>query len=114
MKFYQIALFLLFVSYVYTDDVNCNFIANPSKKSDCNEKLSESDKSVYKFTHCCYQELGDLKACVALTQEGFDAIGKSSKSTNTANQVASGVHYKIECNSHYLTIGILSLLFFLI
>ena len=111
MKLYQIALLLLFVSYVYTDETDCNLIANPTKKSDCNDKLSETDKTIYKFTHCCYQELGDVKSCVPLIQEAFDSIGKSS---STATNVASGVHYKIECNSNYLTIGIISLLFFLL
>ena len=110
MKLYQIALFLLFVSYVYTDETDCIYIASPSKKSDCNEKLSEADKA-NKYTHCCYQESGNSKACVAITQEIFDSIGKSSSS---AKKAASDAHYKIECNSKYLTIGIISLLFFLL
>lgn len=114
MKLYQIALFLLLVSYVYSADTDCILIANPSKKADCNEKLSETDKNVLKYTHCCYQEFGDLKSCVPVTQEGFEAIGKSDKSTNTAKQVASDIHYKIECNSQYITIGIINLLFFLL
>ena len=112
MKLYQIALFLLFASYVYTEETDCDSIANPTKKSDCNEKLSTSDKTMY--SHCCYQEAGEFKQCVAVTKEYFDSIGDSKSSTNAANKYASLANYKFDCNAQYLTIGIISLLFFLL
>ena len=57
MKLYQIALLLFIVSYVYTD-TDCYLIANPTKKSYCNEKLSEADKK-NNIEYCCYVEARD-------------------------------------------------------
>ena len=113
MKLYQIALLLFFISYVYTD-TDFMFIANPTKKSDCNEKLSEADKK-NNIKYCCYVEVGDtLKSCVPYTQENYDLIGKAKKESSTTSSSSSDVKGKIECTTQYLTLGIISLLFFLL
>ena len=112
MKLYQIDLLLLFISYVYAD-TDCVLIANPTKKSDCNEKLSEADKNK-NIKYCCYVEVGDTyKQCLPYTQEDYDAIGKAKKESTTTIS-SSDVKGKIECTTQYLTFGIISLLFFLL
>ena len=111
MKLYQIALLLFIVSYVYTD-TDCNLISNPTKKSDCNEKLSAADKA-NKIEYCCYAEVGELKACVGYTKELYDAIGEAKKSSSSSD-TSSSVKGKIECNSQYLTFGVITLLLYLL
>lgn len=111
MKLYQIALLLFIVSYVYTD-TDCILIANPTKKSDCNEKLSETDKK-NKIEYCCYVEAGDLKACVGYTKEQYDAIGEAASNSDSSS-TTSNVKGKIECNSQYLTFGVITLLLYLL
>ena len=113
MKLYQIALFLLLVSFAYTDEIDCIDISNPTKKTDCIDKLSERDKTTLNYTHCCYQDIGQTKQCLPYTQEEYDDIGKTTSGNSLADNIVSSV-VDIQCNAQYLTLGIISLLFFLL
>ena len=100
MKLYQILLTLYLLSY--TIAIDCDKIVNPTSKKDCNEKLSDADTQAgYKY--CCYSEVSVLKSCIALSQESYDSIGK----TKTGNYGEG----KIECNSYFTKLGLLSFIF---
>ena len=86
-------------------------ISNPTSKKDCNDKLTQWDKD-NNYKYCCYYELETLKECVPYTQANYDAIGETKKLSGSAT-TAANVHWKIECDSSYLKLGLLSLLFFI-
>ncbi len=105
MKFYHIILILLLIVYINTED-DCDDIKNPSSKKDCNGKLSSNDKEK-KYTHCCFLENDGQKACLSFTQKEFDDIEKNMKEAKDKGEKVGS----IECNSSYIKIGLLSLLF---
>lgn len=104
MKFYHIILVLLLIAYINTED-GCKSIKNPSKKSDCNGKLSSTEQN--KYSHCCYVDNDEGKACVALKKDEFDSLEQNIKEAKDKGEKVG----TIECNSSYLKIGLLSLLF---
>ena len=90
---------------------SCAFIANPTSQKDCNDKLTDWDKE-NNLKYCCYREVETLKDCLPIDQATYDSIGETKAATSTATNLGN-VHYKIECDSSYLKLGLLSLLFFI-
>ena len=93
---------IVLLSATTVEETDCDDIKNPSKKKDCNGKLSTSDKSE-NYKYCCYLESDAGKTCSAYTQEDYDEIGDHKKDYKKA-----GV--KIECFSSYLALGFLLLI----
>lgn len=104
MKLLQIFLVIALFGFIFSTD--CALIQNPTKKKDCNEKLSENDKTIG-FKYCCYLEVESMKTCSPLTQEGYDAIGKAKKSDDSSSKVKG----KIECQSLFLKFALINLVF---
>ena len=107
---YIIALAFLIAFSLSQDEEACvTLTRNPTSKKDCNGKLSQAEKDS-NFKYCCYLESGTYKQCIAYTQEMYDLIGKAKSYSGGTTSTSEG---KIECNSSYLKLGLLSLLFFI-
>ena len=112
MKLNYIIVLGFLIAFSLSDDEACVTLnRNPTSKKDCNGKLSQAEKDS-NFKYCCYVESGDYKQCIAYTQEMYDFIGKA-KSESSSTTTTSSAKGKIECNSSYLKLGLLSLLFFI-
>ena len=92
---------IVLLSASTAEEIDCDDIPNPTKKKDCNGKLSTSDKNV-NLKYCCYIERDGEKECEGITKEVYDQIGDNKKEYKKAN-------IKIECFSSYLALGILLL-----
>ena len=103
MKLNYIIVLGFLIAFSISDYDSCALILNPTSKKDCNDKLTDWDKQ-NNYKYCCYQEIAGEKDCVPYNQVSYDALGKAK--TNVAG-------WKIECNSSYLKLGLLSLLFFI-
>ena len=93
---------IVLLSAETVEETDCDEIQNPTKKKDCNGKLSTSDKNE-DYKYCCYLETNDGKLCEAYSQEEYDEIGDQKKDYKKA-----GV--KIECFSSNLSLGFLLLI----
>ena len=111
MKLNYIIVLGFLIAFSISDETNCLLISNPSSKKDCNEKLSTWDKE-NNYKYCCFYQIGDDKSCIPYTQEMYDFIGEAKKASS-GQTTASNVKAKLECNSSYLKLGLLSLLFFI-
>ena len=104
MKFYHFVLLAILITYINTD---CYGKTGVSKKGDCHDSLSDTEKKTY--SHCCYQEdENGNKECVPVTKEYFDSIEKLTQASKEAGIESKG---KFDCASSYVNIGLLSLLF---
>ena len=70
----------------------------------------QTDTEKKTYSHCCYLEddTGSSKACLPITKETFDGLEKVFQEAEKAGNKGKGVY---DCNSSYIKIGILSLLF---
>ena len=93
---------IVLLSAETVEETDCDEIQNPTKKKDCNGKLSTSDKNE-NYKYCCYFESDEGKVCLAYTQEDYDEIGDHKKYYKKAG-------IKIECFSSYLSLGFLLLI----
>ncbi len=86
----------------------CNNSIYPEKSEDCYKiNLSEEEiKSDIKY--CCYVLIDDKISCQGLNQEEYEEIGM-----NVLIADANGFDYEIDCNSFYLYLGLINLLYFL-
>ncbi len=112
--FALISIFLL--SFIYSDETKtCEGIV--TKKSECHDiKLSDEKK-------CCYINAiisddgkeEEIKGCTDLKKTEYDDIDKYIEELKKENEKDEKFKLKsIDCNSYYLHITILSLLFILI
>ena len=106
MKIFQILLVIALFGFIFSTD--CDDIQNPTKKKDCNEKLSEDDKTAG-IKYCCYLEVGNNRACMGFTQDAYDEIGKAKKSSDDSS--SSKEKGKIECQSLFLKFALINLVF---
>lgn len=108
MKFYHFVLIAILIAYINTDCTSKISGSGVSKKSDCHDALSDTEKKTY--SHCCYLEddTGSSKACLPITKETFDGLEKVFQEAEKAGNKGKGVY---DCNSSYIKIGLLSLLF---
>ena len=90
MKLYLSFLFFILISFVKSQDKNCNDII-PEKPSDC--KLSEEDKKLYKF--CCMEDFAGDYTCFAYDENSY----KLQKAVYERDKINTGKDYVFECNS---------------
>ena len=90
MKLYLCFLFFILISFVKSQDKNCNDII-PTKASDC--KLSEEDKTAYKY--CCMEDIADDYICYAYDEDTY----KLQKEGYEKIKLKTGKDYVFECNS---------------
>lgn len=101
MKIFLIVILSTLMHLAFSQS-NCLTATSPSKKNCNSVEFSEAEKTAG-FKYCCYVEYDSTKACVAYNQDLYDAIGKTKK---------SDIKGKIECNSSYLKIFLISLILF--
>ena len=102
MKIFLIVILSTLIHLAFSQS-NCLTATTSAAKKNCNSvEFSEAEKTAgYKY--CCYVEYESSKACVPYNQDLYDAIGKTKK---------SDIKGKIECNSSYLKIFLISLILF--
>lgn len=111
MKLYQLIIILSLFTLLLGECAS----ETASSKDECNKKeLSEGEKFVgYKY--CCYftAKAGGItgSACLPISQESYDKIDDYIKSLET---ISGASDIKVDCNSHYLELGLIGLLFLLI
>ena len=115
MKVLFALISILLLSFIYSDE-KCS--RETEKKSDChNIKLSDEKKCCY-FNYIYTDEDGkeqEAKGCGDLTKAEYDAIDKYIDDIKKDYEKDEKFKIKsIDCNSYYLHITILSLLFILI
>ena len=102
MKIYQIVIALSLIIFSY------QVCEGSTKKEDC--KLSDEEKKQYDY--CCFVEDGDKKHCEGLTKYQYKHIKDYGKMMMLAGQ--AGEDTKIDCNSIYLQLSIISSLLLLL
>ena len=109
MKFYSAFILVLLIAYINSDCDDENF--TPSGKKDCKDKLSEVDKN-RGDSYCCYLEAerGD-KVCLALTKDEYNDIEGFKKQLEAQEKAKLKTIY---CNSLFLKLGFMNILFFLL
>ena len=108
MKFYTAFILLLLIAYINSDCEDESY--TPSKKKDCKDKLTDSDKNEGK-SYCCFAEITDgAKGCWALTKDQYNDIDGYIK-----DEESYGLKVKtLYCNSLFLKLGLMNILFFLL
>ena len=98
----------------------CNAIQNPSSPSVCyNLTFSKNDSK-----YCCYKrgyfenngQKNNFERCEEITQSQFENIDKTIKDmeNNDSNPNIKGKIYSLVCKSYYLSMGLFSLLLFIL
>lgn len=113
-KFQLIALLSLII-YSYEVCSKAGTSASQVKKDDCkDDNLDQTLEKDYGYEHCCFAT-DDYRlkngACIALTKPQYENIKDLIKHKELEDGAING---KIDCNSLYLKIGLLSLIFFLL
>ena len=93
MKLYLSFLIIILISFVKSQNKNCNDII-PEKASDC--KLSEEEKNDYKY--CCMEDFAGDYTCFAYTQDTYDMQKKGYERIKNK----TGKDYVFDCNSFSL------------
>ena len=119
MKLYQIAIFALLIVFSHSDSCNPDYTAlgsnSPSKPGDC--KLTKSTGN--EVEKCCYETADNYDkvsypakgGCVGLNQKQLDNL----KTYIKYQEIISGYDkMKIDCNSSYIKLSLISLLLFFI
>ena len=106
MKFYTVFILVLLIAYINSD---CDDVT-PSGKKDCKDKLSDADKNKG-YSYCCYleSEKGE-KGCWALTKDDYNDIDNYIKK-NEGDELKVKT---LNCNSLFLKLGFMNILFFLL
>ena len=109
MKFYTVFILVLLIAYINSD---CEDI-NPSGKKDCKDKLSEADKNRGN-SYCCYLESeSGAKACWALKKDEYNDIDNYIKEAEKDSEGNLKIK-TLYCNSLFLKLGFMNILFFLL
>ena len=111
MKFYTVFILVLLIAYINSDCDDENF--TPSGKKDCKDKLSEVEKNGGN-SYCCYLETksGD-KVCWALTKDEYNDIDNYIKEAEKDSEGNLKIK-SLDCNSLFLKLGFMNILFFLL
>ena len=115
MKVLFALISILLLSFIYSDE-KCS--PDKTNKSDChNVQLSDGKKCCY-FNYMYTDDDGkekEAKGCGELTKAEYDDINKYIEDAKKENEKDENFKLKsLDCNSYYLHITILSLLFILI
>ncbi len=114
MKVLFALISILLLSFIYSDE-KCE--RDTDKKSDChNIKLSDEKKCCYfNYIYTDGDKETEIKGCTDLKKAEYDDINKYIEETEKENEKDEKFKLKsLDCNSYYLHITILSLLFILI
>ena len=112
MKLNYIIVLGFLIAFTVSDAAKCELNLNPTSKKDCNGKITDADIADGD-KYCCYYEVGTYKVCMAFSQAEYDNIGETKNSMGGLGGTVADSTFKIECNSSYLKLGLLSLLFFI-
>ena len=109
MKFYTVFILVLLIAYINSD---CDDI-EPSGKKDCKDKLSDVDKTK-DYSYCCYLETEKgAKICEPLKKDDYNDIDNYKK--NRQEEIGQNDKIKtLYCNSLFLKLGFMNILFFLL
>ena len=116
MKIYIIAL-LISVNYIFcsTTESSCEDV-NPASKSDCTNFYNGIESDGY---HCCYSRETyngvDTYQCFDLNRDEYNKIKETIKDIeNSFYNLGYELKIKsLDCNSYYLQLGLISLIFLL-
>ena len=107
MKIYSFII-VLFLFINVNSQKFCNKSIYPEKSEDC-YKINLSEEEIRNGTkYCCYVVIDDKISCEGLNQEEYEEIGM-----NVLIAEANSFDYEIDCNSFYLHLGLINLLYFL-
>ena len=114
MNKFQLIALLSLILYSYESCGNFGSASSEIKKDNCkDDDISQTQKDVG-IEHCCFVS-DDYQykygACMALTKPQYENIKDLIKHKELEDGVVNG---KIDCNSFYLEIGLLSLIFILL
>ena len=115
MKFLQIILIISFICYsISATTVDCeeDETKNPTSAKDCNERNVNSDE------YCCYIKGSKRKKYIIQEVKGCIKMNKKNVDNGAITQFLEkekeyGNDYSLDCNSSYITIGFLIILFLL-
>ena len=109
MKFYTCFILLLLFVYINSNCEDEGF--TPSKKKDCKDRLTDSDKNDG-YSYCCFIEIKDgTKGCWKLTKDNYNNIKDYIKHEEEG---MDGKVKTLYCNSLFLKLGLMNILFFLL
>ena len=115
MKIYSIFILVLLITFIHTDDDDSNYCgseSSPSSAKDCqNHKVPTSMK------YCCFVSGKDKngkesKHCIPLSEDSYNNIKKYIEDAEKLSD--GGKIKKLDCNSNYLKLSLISLLLFLL
>ena len=105
MKNYTIILLILFISFIH-----CGSLSECERSEGRSAKECKGLEVGDGYKYCCYLEyelLSDTyKICQSLTEAEYNDINK----TKTVDETIYGKVNKLDCNSNFLKISLLSLL----
>ena len=115
MKLLPIILIISFIYYsISATTVDCeeDETKNPSSAKDCNEREVNLDE------YCCYIKgtmrkkyvLNTVKGCIKMKKKNVD---NGAITTFLEREKEYGNDYSLDCNSSYITIGFMIILFLL-
>ena len=110
MKPLYILLVVLFFSQSYCDDTKkCDFFTETTGVEDCNSRLDPNDSTFYR---CCFVDVadGEIETCTSVTKELYDDIDGTIKRLEDDYGIED---VKIDCNSNYIILSLLSLILLL-
>ena len=109
MKTLYILLVALFFSQSYCQTKECEFFTETTGVEDCTSRINST------YYRCCYVEVdggGDvLETCAFVSKEQYDDIDGKIKSLEDEFGFDD---IKIDCDSNYIILSLLSLILFLL
>ena len=109
MKFYSIFILLLLIAFINSDCDDDDY--SPSKKKDCKDRLTDSEKN-QGYSHCCFIEIkGGAKGCWALSKSEYDNIEDYIKASEEDEDFEIKT---LDCISLFLKLGFMNILFLLL
>ena len=107
MKIYFFVIVLIL--FIFSNSQKyCNNSIYPEKPEDC-YKINLSEEEIRNgIKYCCYVVIDDKIKCEGLNQEEYEEIGMNVLIAND-----NAFEYEIDCNSFYLHLGLINLLYFI-
>ena len=105
--FIIIELLITFINSICTE-------LSPHSIKDCRGKLTDMEIKIG-YNHCCLIEIGNLKYCLALTEEDYaDYYRNKSFVKELMNQTFEIDNYNVECQLSFLKYEIINLIIFVL
>lgn len=118
MKPYFIILLILLSYFIYCQDDYCGYKDEPKKASECHNLKVTGMSDFYKENeetakYCCYFSYNvdskDGASCVPLSEASYNDIKNVMKDIEKLYKEHDGKAKKLDCNSYYLKMSLLSL-----